>query len=186
MERRSRQHWQLWLRENHLLAVLSQVLTATGVEALIGTVESFNSFIAEARPHAGQIELARNIRSFLTDSVLAQQSVHIGLLGNDNIGLCQDRYALRTSSQWMGPQLEHLIIAHRQVTVELNSTTDSPLVDVVANKVHHGGNFQGVSVTSAMDKARSALQMMGKMSFAKSSELVNQAMNKWLASKSCC
>jgi phenylalanine ammonia-lyase len=170
----------LALHETHLLAVLSQVLTAMGVEALNGTVESFNSFIAESRPHAGQIESARNIRSFLTDSKLARQSVHIGLLGNDNIGLCQDRYALRTSSQWMGPQLEDLILAHRQVTVELNSTTDNPLVDVAANKVHHGGNFQGVSVTSAMDKARSALQMMGKMLFAQSSELGNPAMNNGL------
>jgi phenylalanine ammonia-lyase len=96
MERRSRQQWQLWLHETHLLAVLSQVLTATGVEALNGTVESFNSFIAETRPHAGQTESARNIHSFLTDSKLAHQSVHIGLLGNDNIGLYQDRYALRT------------------------------------------------------------------------------------------
>jgi phenylalanine ammonia-lyase len=73
----------------------------------------------------------------------------------------------------MGPQLEDLILAHKQVTVELNTTTDNPLVDVAANKVHHGGNFQGVSVTSATDKARSALQMMGKMLFAQSSELVN-------------
>jgi phenylalanine ammonia-lyase len=170
----------LALHETHLFAVLSQVLTAMGVEALNGTVESFNSFIAETRPHAGQIESARNIRSFLTDSKLARQSVNIGLLGNNNIGLCQDRYALRTSSQWMGPQLEDLILAHRQVTVELNSTTDNPLVDVAGKKVHHGGNFQGVSVTSAMDKARFALQMMGKMLFAQSSELVNPAMNNGL------
>ncbi|KAE9369014.1 putative phenylalanine ammonia-lyase [Stipitochalara longipes BDJ] len=170
----------LALHETHLMAVLSQVLTAMGVEALSGTVESFNSFLAETRPHAGQIEAASNIRSFLTGSNLARPAAHIGLLSNDDTGLCQDRYALRTSSQWIGPQLEDLILAHRQVTVELNSTTDNPLVDVVGKKVHHGGNFQGVSVASAMDKARGTLQMMGKMLFAQSSELVNPTMNNGL------
>ena len=170
----------LALHETHLLAVTTQILTAMGVEALTGSAESFNSFISEARPHPGQSEAAQNIRQFLRGSHLARPSVEIDSDPNTSIDVCQDRYALRTASQWIGPCLEDLVLAHKQMTVELNSSTDNPLVDILGRKVHHGGNFQAVSVTSAADKARSALQMMGKLLFAQAGELVNPALNNGL------
>lgn len=162
---------------NHL-ALLSQVLTAMGCEALRGNAESFHPFIAAVRPHGGQVEAAANILSFLSGSRIAkghelQMKVH-------ESGLCQDRYALRTSSQWIGPQLEDLILATDQVTVELNSTTDNPLINVSTGLVHHGGNFQAASLTSAMEKTRLALQMIAKMLFAQATEIINPALNRGL------
>ena len=56
---------------NHLV-LLSQVLTAMGCEAMRGSAESFHPFIAQARPHVGQIEVAANILSSLRGSTLAQ------------------------------------------------------------------------------------------------------------------
>lgn len=56
--------------------------------------------------------------------------------------LRQDRYPLRTVAQWVGPIISDLISCHASLEIELNSTTDNPLIDVVGNKVHHGGNFQ--------------------------------------------
>ncbi|EEY20655.1 phenylalanine ammonia-lyase [Verticillium alfalfae VaMs.102] len=44
------------------LAALSQVLTAMSVEALRGSDESFEPFIARVRPHPGQTDSARNIK----------------------------------------------------------------------------------------------------------------------------
>lgn len=166
------------LYEAHHIIVLSQLLTALTVEALLGTVASFDSFFAEARPHPGQMESARNIRHFLQDSRLARchhddDKQSPGLL-------FQDRYALRTASQWVGPQMEDLLLAHEQVTIELNSTTDNPLIDEAGQRLHHGGNFQAVSITSAMEKARLALQMVGKMLFAQCSELINPMLNNGL------
>ena len=76
--------------------------------------------------------------------------------------------------------MEDLLLAHEQVTTELNSTTDNPLVDVAGQMTHHGGNFQAVSITSAMEKTRLALQMVGKMLFAQSSELINPMLNNGL------
>lgn len=52
------------------LAALSQVLTAMSVEALPGSDESFEPFIARVRPHAGQVDSARNIKDFLASSRL--------------------------------------------------------------------------------------------------------------------
>ena len=162
----------LAMHETHHLALLSQVLTAMGVEALNGTIGSFDPFFAKVRPHAGQTEAAHNILSFLSGSHLARtDSPDEELL----TGLKQDRYALRTSSQWIGPQLEDLTLAHTQVSIECNSTTDNPLVDTSTSPgaIHHGGNFQACSITSAMEKTRASLQMLGRMLFAQCTELIN-------------
>ncbi|KAI9762518.1 MAG: hypothetical protein M4579_000321 [Chaenotheca gracillima] len=166
----------LAIYEANNLAVLSQVLTSMGVEALQGTAGSFDPFIAKVRPHQGQVEAARNIFSFLGGSSLADSR-----RGDQKDGaLRQDRYALRTSSQWIGPQLEDLELAHKQLQVELNSTTDNPLIDPSGCHVHHGGNFQAAVVTSSTEKTRSALQMLGKMLFAQCTELLDVTRNNGL------
>ncbi|PVH82587.1 putative phenylalanine ammonia-lyase [Cadophora sp. DSE1049] len=151
------------------LTILAQILTAMGVEALLGTAESFDPFIAAVRPHLGQIEVARNIQKFLRGSKLAH--FHHEETGPGH--LRQDRYALRTSSQWLGPGLEDMTLSRRQLEIELNSTTDNPLIDVENKQIHHGGNFQASSVTSSTEKTRTALEKIGKMIFAQSSELLD-------------
>lgn len=160
------------------LAVFSQVLTAMGVEALLGTAESFDPFIAAVRPHRGQVEVAQNILSFLKGSKLASCEENDSNIRDGH--LRQDRYALRTASQWIGPQVEDLILAREQLEVELNSTTDNPLFDVSTRKVHHGGNFQAVAVTSSTEKTRLALQMIGKLLFAQSTELLDTRLSNGL------
>lgn len=167
------------IHEAQQLAVMTQLLTAVGTEALQGSAHNYHPFISAIRPHTGQVEAAANITAFLSDSDLA--------LGKhpDTIGLAQDRYALRTAPQWIGPQLEDLALAHRQVQTEVNSTTDNPLIDVKTGSIHHGGNFQAVSITSAMEKTRSAMQMLGKLLFSQCTELVNSSMNKGLPPNLC-
>ena len=167
----------LALFDSHNLLLLSQVLTSMSVEALCGSYGNFDPFIAEVRPHDGQTMVAAAIRFLLKDSRFAR-----GLSQDDsrNVGLYQDRYSLRTSSQWLGPQLEDLMLAERQITTELNSTTDNPLIDIEKDRIHHGGNFQATSVTSAVEKSRLGMQMVGKLLFAQCSELINPALNNGL------
>ena len=142
-----------------------------------GSVGSFNAFFDRVRPHRGQREAAANIRMFLNGSQLA----HPEHEDEENRGgLKQDRYALRTSPQWIGPQLEDLALAHEQITVECNSTTDNPLIDVEGDAIHHGGNFQAASITSATEKTRCCLQSFGRMLFSQCTELINPAMNNGL------
>jgi phenylalanine ammonia-lyase len=169
----------LALYETHQLAVLSQYLTILACETLAGNLEWLNPFIADIRPHIGQKEAAANMRTFMAGSKLVS-GIHSTGKDRFKVGLCQDRYATRTSQQWIGPQLEDLMLAHQQVTTELNSTTDNPLVDVSASDVHSGGNFQAASITSAMEKARLSLQMLGKMLFGQCTEMINPALNHGL------
>ncbi|RAO69389.1 uncharacterized protein BHQ10_005401 [Talaromyces amestolkiae] len=158
----------LVLHDMHQLALLSQILTAMSVEALLGSPESFDELFGQVRPHPGQIESARNINAFLRGSKLA------GIKDGKDGTLRQDRYSIRTAAQWIGPVLEDLLLAHQQITIECNSVTDNPLIDN-DGKVVHGGNFQAKAVTSAMEKCRQGIQSIGRMIFTQCRELINPA-----------
>ena len=173
----------LVLHDSQQLAVMAQMLTAFASECMGGNVEWSTPFIHAVRPHPGQIEAAANIRRFLQGSEF--------VVGLDNRkrtgdGLWQDRYSTRTSPQWIGPYLEDLLLAQRQISVELNSTSDNPLVDAseqdgkAVGEVYSGGNFQAVVITSAMDKTRLALQMIGRMLFSQISEIIHPSTNNGL------
>lgn len=166
------------------LALLTHVTTAMAVEASTATDASFAAFIGEeCRPHPGQIESASTIFGLLKGSKLAthltDEGVHL-LRDEDEGSLRQDRYPLRTASQFMGPLLEDILASWKSLNIELNSTTDNPLISVHENTIHHGGNFQASSVTTAVEKTRLALALFGKLTFAQATELINPAMNRGL------
>ncbi|KAG7091014.1 Phenylalanine ammonia-lyase str11 [Marasmius oreades] len=163
------------------LTILSQVCTAMGVEALLGNRGSFDPFIHNvARPHPGQIECAKNIWDLLEGSQFATLEEKEVTIAEDDGTLRQDRYSLRTSPQFIGPQIEDLLASLATITLECNATTDNPLVDPVNGHVHHGGNFQAMAVTNAMEKTRLSLHHLGKILFAQCAELMDPHMNRGL------
>jgi len=60
------------------------------------------------------------------------------------------------------------------------TATDNPLINGKTGTVHHGGNFQAMAVTNAMEKTRLALHHIGKLLFSQATELINPAMNRGL------
>ena len=60
------------------------------------------------------------------------------------------------------------------------AATDNPLVEAETGTVHHGGNFQAMAISNAMEKTRLALHHFGKILFAQCTELINPAMNRGL------
>ncbi|KAL4797634.1 L-Aspartase-like protein [Aspergillus venezuelensis] len=171
----------LVLYEANQLVLLTQVLTGMTAEALLGTGRSFDPFIADVRPHPGQREVAANIHRFLSDSKLTLDHKHSASINE----LAQDRYPLRTASQWIGPHVENMALALAQVSIELNSTTDNPLFDAAKGEIHHGGNFQASIITNAMEKTSSAMQSLGKLIFTQHSELLNPMLSKGLPPNLC-
>lgn len=168
----------LALYDAQRLAILSQLLTALTSEALAADVEWAHPFVSQVRPHSGQIEVTQNMRTFLMGSKLTN-----GLETTKDrfkIGLAQERYALRSSAQWIGPQLEDLSAAASQLLIELNSTSDNPLINVAQDDIHFAANFQATVVTSATEKTRLCLQMLGKLLFAQTTEMINQDMSNGL------
>ena len=120
----------LALHESIQLAILTQVCTALGVEAMLGCAGSFSRFVSDvARPHPGQVEVAATVRELLEGSKLAQaeESGEDGeneevTIEEDKGKLRQERYALRTAPQFIGPQVEDLMSAMKALGVECNSS----------------------------------------------------------------
>ena len=120
---------------------LTQVVTALAVEGLRGRLESFHPVVHACLPHVGQQQVARNIAQLLTGSKMARTQLEITSEDHDG-ELKQDRYALRTSPQWLGPVAETLRESERRIVVELNSSNDNPIINHVEDCILHGGNFQ--------------------------------------------
>ena len=143
-----------------------------------------------------QVEAARTIWDLLKGSKLATGHEKDVTIEQDQGELRQDRYTLRTAPQFLGPQIEDIIAALNSVTIECNSSTlsffflfpgincrvatDNPLFNGETGEVHHGGNFQAMAVTNAMEKTRLALHHIGKLMFAQTTELLNPVMNRGL------
>jgi phenylalanine ammonia-lyase len=171
------------------LTAAATALTSLICEGMAARAEWLHPFVCEqVRPHPGQAEAGRIMRKFLKNSSLVSGLVtadpavgchdRLSLPTRASGGLAQDRYALRTAPQWLGPQFEDLLLAYSQLNIELNSTSDNPVTDArPGGGVFHSGNFQAAAVTSAVEKIRTSMCMVGKMLFSQCTEMLNYQMS---------
>ncbi len=161
----------LALHRAQRLTRLADVAGAMSLEALKGTPVAFDERIHAARPHAGQIEVARHLRELLEGSEIRKSHL-------ENDPRIQDAYSLRCMPQVHGAVRGALAHACEIVETETGSATDNPLVFAESGDVLSGGNFHGAPLALAFDYAAIALTDLMSITERRIDRLVNPDANE--------
>src|SRR5215831_7663191 len=157
------------------LAATADVLGAMSLDALHGTDVAFDARIHDARPHAGQMEVAANLRRLLAGSEIRES--------HKDCGRVQDAYSLRCIPQVHGAVRDTLGFCRRTFEVEMNSAVDNPLVFVKGHgegDIISGGNFHGQPLAFALDYMAISLTALAGISERRIERLVNPTLNEGL------
>jgi histidine ammonia-lyase len=157
----------------------ADVIGAMACDALKGTNVAFDERIQNARPHAGQIKSAANLRRLLEASAIRDS--------HRDCGRVQDAYSLRCIPQVHGAVRDTLAHCRRIFETETNSAVDNPLVFVTNPKamdgegdVLSGGNFHGEPLAFALDFLAIALSALAGISERRLERMVNPALSEGL------
>ncbi len=128
------------------LSRLATRLTAFNVFANAGNAHHFDAVLFAAKPHPGQMRVARRLRADLGDEAAPRNEHRL-----------QDRYSLRCAPHVIGVLEDALPMLRQFIETELNSANDNPLVDPDAERILHGGHFYGGHIAFAMDAMKNAV-----------------------------
>jgi histidine ammonia-lyase len=170
----------------------ADVIGAMTLDALKGTDVAFDARIHQARPHAGQLKTAENLRRLLEGSQIRES--------HRDCARVQDAYSLRCMPQVHGAVRDTLAHCREVMETEVNSAVDNPLVFPGKARVGtgaparpeerssvegggdilSGGNFHGEPVAFALDFLAIALSALAGISERRLERLVNPALSEGL------
>ncbi len=120
-----------------------------------------------ARPAAGQVEVARQLRELLKGSALLEPGAARRV---------QDPVSMRVVPQVHGAARDMVDAACAQVEIELNSAADSPLVLAEEGVMLSNGNFHVPALALALDASAIALAQAASMSVSRSQRFMSPAL----------
>jgi len=121
----------------------AQIVGGMAVEALMATNAFLDPNVQLLRPHGGQMTVAGNLRKLVTDSEI--------MASHADCDTVQDAYTLRCIPQILGASADVLAHVREKITIEMNSTTDNPIVFPDSGNIVSQGNFHGQPIAMALD-----------------------------------
>ncbi len=136
------------------IAELADMTAALSVDGFNCRLSPFDHRLHHARPHAGQIQTAKNILKWLENSEIAQEEKTS----------VQDPYAFRCVPQVHGASKDTLHYAQGIFNIEINSVTDNPLLFPDDDMIISGGNFHAQPLALPLDFLAIALAELASIS----------------------
>ncbi|WP_210495768.1 HAL/PAL/TAL family ammonia-lyase [Microvirga antarctica] len=165
----------------------ADIAMCLSLEAMRGELAAFDPRLHRARPHHGQLRIARNLLRILEGSTRCSQAARDVIFpdevrqpGAKASPRVQDVYSLRCTPQVHGPAVEALEYVERIISTEMNSATDNPLIFDDGKGGYEsisGGHFHGQYVAQAMDILAIAMTDLGSISERRLARLVDPTMS---------
>ncbi len=166
------------------------VNAAFAVEIFGGIDDAFDEDLHLVKPHPGQIQAASTIKKLYsgTGNITLREEMHEKIRNqNDrdvpvyetNINV-QDVYSIRCTPQILAPVREAIDYVRRTVETEANSSNDNPIIIPEKQKIIHGGNFHGQSISFAMDTLCIAISTLCNLSERRTNKLLDKSLNEGL------
>lgn len=160
------------------LAIQADIIAALTTEMLKGNVTQMDPDIHEARPHNGQIEVAKRMRSILHSDVYESKCY----IANKFDRKVQDPYTMRCIPQVHGVVIDIIKFCSGIIETEMNSATDNPMVLKDRKTLISGGNFHGEYPAKALDILAIGVHELANISERRIERLVNSHYSEGLPS----
>jgi len=143
----------------------ADIAASMSLETLMGTRSAFDARIHNARPHTGQIKAADNMLRITENSDI--------ISSHGDCSRVQDAYTLRCSPQVHGASWDAFAYVDNVIRVEMNSSTENPLIFSESEDFLSGGNFHGQPLALACDFLGIAIAELANISERRIERLVN-------------
>jgi histidine ammonia-lyase len=122
----------------------AELAGAMSLEGLMGTPTPFDERVHINRPHPGQVTSAARLRGLLAESEIRESHRK----GDPRV---HDAYSLRCMPQVHGAARDAMAFVRSVLEIEINSSTDNPLVFADDGSILSAGNFHAQPVSQALD-----------------------------------
>ena len=153
---------------NNLLP-MADIIYCTSLDAFKGSLAPFDERVHKVRPHPGQQIVAKRIREIMQGSKILESHLEC-----DKV---QDPYSFRCAPQVHGAVYEALLSMQSTIQIEMNSTTDNPLVfpseDGLPSKIISQGNFHGEILALCADRMSLSIFELASISERRMDQLLD-------------
>lgn len=148
------------------------ISTSLSMEALLASTDPFNPKINIAKPQTSQAVISYAINLLLEGSTLI----------NSMREKVQDSYVIRCVPQIYGSIYNTLKFIEKNITIEINSASDNPLIFSDEKIILSGGNFHGSYIATNCDFLSIELTILSNNIERRINRLMNPALSYGLPS----